>query len=130
MNNLTAKVLGLDGNEFIRFMKYMFDDTFEIDEEYSKHSSCNVERGVEIDLEIATDLVQSFCLPVAPADLVGVWAFAASSDYSWGIEWDMVDCAYRVEQVTETITVTKWKPVQDAEPATEESVQPFPGCKK
>lgn len=130
MNELTAKILGLDESGFIKFMKHMFDDTFEISNEYSKHSACNVELGTEIDLEYATELVQTFALPVAPSDLVGTWAYAASSDYSWGIEWSMVECAYRVEQVTETITVTNWKPVRDAKPATKESVPAQPASKK
>lgn len=130
MNSLTKKSLGLDASEFKRFVKYLFDDTFKISEEFAKHSSCNVTEGVTVDLEIATNIVELFSIPVSAADLVGTWAIDVLSDYNWGIEWDMVYEAYRVEQVTETITVTKWKPVPDAESAKEESVPAQPASQK
>ncbi|WJN63683.1 hypothetical protein Erwinia_phage_Aioli_00035 [Erwinia phage Aioli] len=130
MNNLNHTSTGLVGGDFIKFLKYLFDDTFEIDATPGKHSSSNVTLGVEVTLEVAIDMVDEFQLPIAAADLVGTWAMDASSDYSWGIEWSMVDCAYRVEQVTETKIVTSWKPVQDAKPATKESVPAQPASKK
>ena len=130
MNKLTCFSLNLDGKVFKRLLKYLFDDSFEIDSEYAKHSECHVTMGATVDLDVAADIVSTFNLEIKPEELVGTWAVEGSSDYSNGFYWDCVDEALKVEQVTETIKVTKWKPIQDAEPATKESVQPFPGCKK
>ncbi len=130
MNKLTCFSLNLDGKVFKRLLKYLFDDTFEIDSEYAKHSECNVVLGATVDLEVASDIVSNFNLEIKPEELVGTWAVSGMSDYSNGFYWDCVDEAYRVEEVTETKVVTYWKPVEDAKPATKESVPAQPASKK
>lgn len=117
MNKITASSLNM-GSEFKALLRYMFDDNEEIESDYAKHSSCRVKLLARIDQEIAIDIINEFNLPLTVDDLVGNWVIESLSDYSWGIDWDMVDEAVKVEQVTETITVTKWKPICD------ENVQP------
>ena len=79
-----------------------------------KHSECRCELGQEIDLELAKEILDSFKgVYIKPEDLVGTWMMECSRDYSNGIYWSEVSEIVKVEKVTETIVVTKWKPICD-----------------
>ncbi|QHJ79824.1 MAG: hypothetical protein [Caudoviricetes sp.] len=107
---LTAQMFGM-GSEFTQLLRYLFDDSFDISEEFSKHSSCRVELGAEICEEVAEDIISSFKLDIDPVQLVGTWKCEAERSYNNGVHWDCVDEAIMVVQVTETKTVTSWKPI-------------------
>lgn len=48
-------------------------------------------------------------MPINPEELVGTWMMECSRDYSNGICWSEVSEIVKVEEVTETIVVTKWE---------------------
>ncbi len=112
LTRITASTLKM-GSEFKSFLRYMFDDPEEIGNEYAKHSSCRVQLMATIDESVALELIESFNLSLSKEDLIGNWMIESLSDYNWGIEWDLVDEVVKVHKVTETITVTKWKPIQN-----------------
>lgn len=109
---LTASMFGM-GSEFTQLLRHLFDDPFDISEEFSKHSSCRVELGAEICEEVAKDLIESFNLDIDPVQLIGTWMCEAEREYENGIQWYCVDEAIMVKRVTETktIEVTSWKPI-------------------
>ena len=100
--------------QFGSLIRSIFEDPFEISEDFMKHSECRCEFGQEIDLELAKEILDSYKgVNIEPKDLVGTWMMECSRDYSNGIYWDEVSEIVKVEKVTETITVTKWKPILD-----------------
>ena len=100
--------------QFGSLIRSIFEDPFEISEEFAKHSECRCEFGQEIDLDLAKEILDSYKnVSVKPEDLVGTWMMECSRDYSNGIYWSEVSEIVKVEKVTETITVTKWKPICD-----------------
>lgn len=119
---ITASMFGM-GSEFTQLLRHLFDDSFDISEEFSKHSSCRVELGAEVCEEVAKDLIESFNLNIDPVQLVGTWMCEAERDYSNGIQWYCVDEAIMVKQVTETktVAVTSWKPISYV---TQETISP------
>lgn len=116
---LTAQMFSM-GSEFTQLLRHLFDDSFDISEEFSKHSSCRVELGAEVCEEVAKDLIESFNLDIDPVQLIGTWMCEAERDYSNGIQWYCVDEAIMVKQVTvtKTVTETSWKPISYVEQET------------
>lgn len=109
MNKLESSSIGR--TTFKTIIRDMFDDCFDIDETYIDHSECSVQLGAHIDLDMATELVDYYGLNIPPSDLVGTWMIEATRDRNNGLYWDEVCEAVKVEEVTETKTVTKWKPI-------------------
>lgn len=104
--------------QFGSLIRSIFEDPFEISEEFAKHSECRCELGQEIDLDLAKDILDSFKgVQIKPEDLVGTWMMECSRDYSNGIYWDEISEIVKVHKVTETIIVTKWKPICDEKSA-------------
>ena len=96
---------------FAKLVKYLFDDCKTVEEEYSKHSACNVTLQATIDLETAEDAVEYAGVDIPAEDLVGDWLAYTSRDYSWGIDWDNVYEIFRGAKVETTKTETKWNSI-------------------
>ena len=96
---------------FAKLVKYLFDDCKTVEEEYSKHSACNVTLQATIDLETAEDAVEYAGVDIPAEDLVGDWLVYTSSDYNWGTDWDNVYEIFRGAKVETTKTETKWNPI-------------------
>ena len=96
---------------FAKLVKYLFDDCETVEEEYSKHSACNVTLQATIDLETAEGAVEYAGVDIPAEDLVGDWLVYASREYSWGIDWDNVYEIFRGAKVETTKTETKWNPI-------------------
>lgn len=112
LNKISKYGVQIASAPFKSFIQHVFDDSFDIDEEFSQHSECLVKIGAEIDLEIAKEILNSFPdVQIKPEDLVGTWMLQASRDYSNGLYWDEVSEIVKVHEVTETITVKTWKPI-------------------
>ena len=114
MNKISRYGVKVTSAQFSSLIRSIFEDPFEISEEFAKHSECRCELGQEIDLTLAKEILDSFKgVQIKPEDLVGTWMMECSRDYSNGIYWDEVSEIVKVEKVTETIIVTKWKPICD-----------------
>lgn len=111
MNKLESSSIGR--LTFKTIIRSIFDDCFDIDETYIDHSECRVQLGAHIELDMATELVDMYGLNIPPSDLVGTWMIEATRDRSNGLYWDEVYEAVKVEEVTETKTVTSWKPIRN-----------------
>ena len=96
---------------FAKLVKYLFDDCKTVEEEYSKHSACNVTLQATIDLETAEDAVEYAGVDIPAEDLVGDWLVYTSCEYIWGIYWDNVYEIFRGAKVETTKTETKWNPI-------------------
>ena len=96
---------------FAKLVKYLFDDCETVEEEYSKHSACNVTLQATIDLETAEGAVEYAGVDIPAEDLVGDWLVYTSSDYNWGTDWDNVYEIFRGAKVETTKTETKWNPI-------------------
>ena len=96
---------------FAKLVKYLFDDCKTVEEEYSKHSACNVTLQATIDLETAEDAVEYAGVDIPAEDLVGDWLVYTSCEYSWGIDWDNVYEIFRGAKVETTKTETKWNSI-------------------
>ena len=109
---------------FAKLVKYLFDDCETVEEEYSKHSACNVTLQATIDLETAEGAVEYAGVDIPAEDLVGDWLVYAcnvtlqatidldtSREYSWGIDWDNVYEIFRGARVETTKTETKWNSI-------------------
>ena len=114
MNKISRYGVKVTSAQFSSLIRSIFEDPFEISEEFAKHSECRCELGQEIDLTLAKEILDSFKgVPINPEELVGTWMMECSRDYSNGICWSEVSEIVKVEEVTETIVVTKWKPICD-----------------
>lgn len=114
MNKLSKYSELMTTAQFKSFIRSVFEDPFEISEDYAEHSECRCQLGQEIDLEIAKEILDCYKgVNITPEDLVGVWMMECSRDYSNGIYWDEVSEIVKVKKVTKTITVTEWKPICD-----------------
>lgn len=89
---------------FAKLVKYLFDDSKTVEEEYSKHSACNVTLQATIDLETAEDAVEYAGVDIPAEDLVGDWLVYTSRDYNWGTDWDNVYEIFRGAKVETTKT--------------------------
>lgn len=96
---------------FAKLVKYLFDDCETVEEEYSKHSACNVTLQATIDLETAEGAVEYAGVDIPAEDLVGDWLVYTSREYSWGIDWDNVYEIFRGARVETTKTETKWNSI-------------------
>ena len=96
---------------FAKLVKYLFDDCETVEEEYSKHSACNVTLQATIDLETAEGAVEYAGVDIPAEDLVGDWLVYTSRDYNWGTDWDNVYEIFRGAKVETTKTETKWNPI-------------------
>ena len=96
---------------FAKLVKYLFDDCDTVEEEYSKHSACNVTLQATIDLETAEGAVEYAGVDIPAEDLVGDWLVYTSRDYNWGTDWDNVYEIFRGAKVETTKTETKWNPI-------------------
>ena len=96
---------------FAKLVKYLFDDCKTVEEEYSKHSACNVTLQATSDLETAEGAGEYAGVDTPAEDLVGDWLVYASREYSWGIDWDNVYEIFRGAKVETTKTETKWNPI-------------------
>ena len=124
MNKISKYSVEIASAPFKSFIQHIFDDSFDIEEDFSQHSECLVKIGAEIDLEIAKEILSSFPdVQIKPEDLVGTWMLEASRDYNNGLYWDEVSEIVKVHEVTETIVVKKWKPI-DESPVQCSSKQP------
>ena len=96
---------------FAKLVKYLFDDCETVEEEYSKHSACNVTLQATIDLETAEGAVEYAGVDIPAEDLVGDWLAYTSRDYNWGTDWDNVYEIFRGTKVETTKTETKWNSI-------------------
>ena len=96
---------------FAKLVKYLFDDCKTVEEEYSKHSACNVTLQATIDLETAEGAVEYAGVDIPAEDLVGDWLVYTSRDYNWGTDWDNVYEIFRGAKVETTKTETKWNSI-------------------
>lgn len=131
MNKISRYGVKVTSAQFSSLIRSIFEDPFEISEEFAKHSECRCELGQEIDLDLAKEILDCYKgVFIKPEELVGTWMMECSRDYSNGIYWDTVSEIIKVEKVTETITVTKWKPICDENSAhSVPPVRPHP-CQK
>ena len=120
MNKIWKYGTTLTTAQFKSLIRSIFEDPFEISEEFMKHQECRCELGQEIDLELAKEILDSYKgIQITPEQLVGTWMMECSRSYNDGIYWDEVSEIVKVREVTETITVTKWKPIEDENPVSE-----------
>lgn len=110
-NELTPSNLGISSEKFIGVVKYLFDDPEEIEEVYVDRDECRMKYLAHVDIETAKDCVNLRLLSCLSEHLVGDWMLQVSRTDREGICWFEVDKLIRVEKVTETVVVTKWKPV-------------------
>ena len=96
---------------FAKLVNYLFDYCETVEEEYSKHSSCNVTLLATIDLETAEGAVEYAGVDIPAEDLVGDWLAYTSHDYNWGTDWDNVYEIFRGAKVETTKTETKWNSI-------------------
>lgn len=96
---------------FAKLVKYLFDDCETVEEEYSKHSACNVTLQATIDLETAEGAVEYAGVDIPAEDLVGDWLVYTSRDYNWGTDWDNVYEIFRGAKFETTKTETKWNSI-------------------
>ena len=114
MNKISKYDAVVTTAQFKSLIRSIFEDPFEISEDFMKHSECRCEFGQEIDLDLAKEILDSYKgVNITPEELVGTWMMECLRDYSNGIYWDEVSEIVKVEKVTETITVTKWKPIEN-----------------
>lgn len=110
------KIRRSDVPYFNKLIRAMFDDSFDISEEVGKHDCARVELGTHVDEETAKwlkEYLSDEACPPTVDSLIGTWMLEAERSYSNGLYWDEVSEIVKVEQVTETIIVTKWKPIPD-----------------
>lgn len=114
MNKLCPLNLGIDTAAFRSLARHMFDDPEEISEEYVDRDECRMQYLTEIEnLVDAGEILEGLGLGLDPEILVGCWMLEISRTDSCGIHWDECWEIVRVEQVTETKTVTYWKPIRE-----------------
>lgn len=108
--------------ETFKFLRdFIFDDMTIVDEEYAKHSDTHV----SIVGELSTSSLNELCNQIRakgldmgnlkgkmPSLLVGVWMAHCSKGYNDGIRTEEIEEFYQVHEVTETIQVTNWKPIE------------------
>lgn len=123
-HNLTPWHLGIGTDKFRKLVQYMFDDPEEIDEVYIDRDECRMKYLAQITLDEAKAIAHLHQLSCAPVHLVGNWMLEVSRTDSNGICWHEVNELIRVEEVTETIVVKKWKPTCNENPAQCSSEQP------
>lgn len=120
-------------------MRYIFDDPETVDETYLEHSECRVVQVARIESEADLIELANILGPnsdvgalhgIKLSELVGHWMLEGTRSDSNGMYWDTVDEIVKCHEVTETITVTKWKPIPDAEKSSTESVPARPAGKK
>lgn len=109
---------GLTPAQFKTLVRFIFDDPFDIKEEYHQYSECLVTLGAEIGLEVAKECLECVVgnIQIKPEDLVGTWMCDTSRDD--GIRWDDISEIQKCHQVTETKIVTTWKPICENSPQT------------
>lgn len=121
MNKITDQTFALSNNGWQKLLRHIFDDCETIEGGHFKHSEFFCQLVGEVDLDWASHIVASMGLTYArhfdrevkPADLVGTWMVEGTTSPGNGFYWDYVSEVAKVEKVTETITVTKWKPIPD-----------------
>lgn len=121
---------------FNTIMRFIFDDPETVEEHYLEHSECRVvqiayigyEELKELHSKIGTDA--GALHGVKLSELVGTWMLEGTRSDNNGMYWDQVTEIVKCQEVTETITVTKWKPIPDAEKSTTESIPARPASKK
>ena len=98
--------------QFKSLIRNIFEDPTKVESVYVKCSEHAVKYIQEIDLELAKEILDC-CkgTSLTPEQLVGTWMMKCSQDYTNGIYWDSVSEIYKVHKVTETVTVTTWKPI-------------------
>lgn len=124
---------------FNRLIRYIFDDPETVEEDYIDHDECRVVyvaelRGQDLHdlhqylMQDGMDLGALFGTPLL--DMDGYWMMETTRSNSNGTYWDQVTEIRKSHEVTETVTVTKWKPLKDATKSSEESVPARPVGKK
>lgn len=118
-------------------LRFIFDDHETVEEDYLEHSECRVVQVAHIDFESLHQLharlmqVDVGVLDgVKLSELVGDWMLEGTRSDNNGMYWDQIPEIVKCHEVTETITVTKWKPIPDAEKSSTESVPARPAGKK
>lgn len=105
--------------EFLR--DFIFDDSRIVDEDYAEHSDTNV----SIIGELTTSSLNELCNQIRakgldmgnlkgkmPTLLIGTWMAYCSKGYNDGIRTEEIEEFFQVHEVTETIQITKWKPIE------------------
>ena len=87
---------------------------------FAKHDECNITVVSSVDAEMAelignTLVERGVSLGALWGEsftvFIGDWMAEPSRSYTNGTNWDCVYEIVRCHEVTETITVTKWKPI-------------------
>lgn len=130
-----SKLLRLDyshtpsktNGEFRSLIKYLYEatDAEELNEVYIDRDECRMTYLMQITPEVADEVEKQFNLGVMLKNqLIGDWLLELSRTDSNGLHWGEVYDIVRAEKKTETITVTKWKPICDESPVQCSSEQP------
>jgi len=103
---------------FKKLRDFIFDDFSIVDEEYLKHSETLVCIVSQIDLKDAETFTTNHpeC-GLQAEDLAANWMASTGRSYNEGVRTSDIDEMVKAHEVTETITVTKWKPL-DEKPET------------
>lgn len=118
MNRLTPSLIGEEAFEAIR--NQIFDDFNIVEEDYNKHSETFVLIQCSVDQDAANAICSLLknhkvdCSKLAglkASFLVGDWLANTSKTYNDGVDTDSIDEMYKGHKVTETISVTSWKPL-------------------
>lgn len=121
---------------FETVMRFIFDDPVTVEETYLEHSECRVVQVACIGYEELKELHSKIGPDVGAlqgvklSELVGTWMLEGTRSDNNGMYWDQVTEIVKCHEVTETIIVTKWKPIPDAEKSSTESVPARPAGKK
>lgn len=123
---------------FNQLIRYIFDDAEMVEEDYMDHDECRVLLIAELRDQDLHDLHQYLMrsdvnfgalLGTPVTALTGHWMMEATRSNNNGTYWDQVSEIHKCHEVTETITVTKWKPL-DAQQSSKESIPAQPASKK
>lgn len=101
------------GSELFRSLReFIFDDYETLEEDYMEHDECRIVMLSEVSLADAQLFVNSHpdC-DIAAESLVGHWMGETTRSNNNGTYWGGFYEFQKVKQVTETKTVTSWKPI-------------------
>lgn len=114
MNKLSASTLGITDQQFTQLIRLIFDDYEELDEQHLKHSEFLITALADVDKGWANTMVKMINLSIDSSVLVGHWIAELCREESWGTNWSQTSEILRAEEVTETKTVTYWKPIRES----------------
>lgn len=92
--------------------KFIFDDYETLEEDYMEHDECRIVILSEVSLADAQGFLERHPeYDIAAESLVGAWMGETTRSDNNGTYWDGFYEFQKVKQVTETVTVTSWKPI-------------------